>query len=94
MLVTDGVRFAAFFVAGCGTGAISGLLMFGLPRLGRCSADETSTVRYTGVDSIGEVETGEIHYMECSECGHTYEHVNGDYEFCPRCGRRRSDVDE
>lgn len=29
-----------------------------------------------------------VHVMECSECGHTYEHVNGDYEFCPRCGRR------
>lgn len=29
-----------------------------------------------------------IRVMECSACGGTYEHVNGSYEFCPRCGRR------
>lgn len=29
-----------------------------------------------------------IHVIECSACGGTYEHVNGGYEFCPRCGRR------
>jgi ribosomal protein S27AE len=21
-------------------------------------------------------------------CGGTYEHVNGSYEFCPRCGKK------
>lgn len=29
-----------------------------------------------------------VHFMECPECGRSYEHVYGDYEFCPRCGCR------
>ena len=29
-----------------------------------------------------------VHEMECRACSHTYEHVYGDYEFCPHCGRR------
>lgn len=29
-----------------------------------------------------------VHVMECPECGRTYEHVNGDYEYCPHCGIR------
>ena len=28
-----------------------------------------------------------VHEMECKACGHAYEHVYGDYEFCPMCGR-------
>lgn len=46
-------------------------------------ADETETI--TVYDEFGRSYT--IHVMECPECGGTYEHVNGDYEFCPRCGR-------
>lgn len=33
-----------------------------------------------------------IHVMECSACGGTYEHINGSYEFCPRCGRKVVDA--
>lgn len=60
------------------------------PRI--CQADETDTwecVCY-GIGHYGERMT--IHVMECSECGHTYEHVNGIYEYCPRCGRRIVEV--
>ena len=61
---------------------------------GTCEADETETikcwVKCKDESSTEHVEL--IHVMECSECGHTYEHVNGDYEFCPRCGRKRVDA--
>lgn len=43
-------------------------------------------MRLIGIGRYGKRVT--IHVMECSECGRTYEHVNGDYEYCPRCGRR------
>jgi hypothetical protein len=46
-----------------------------------CRAEETSTIPC--YDSKGIT----IHVMECSECGRTYEHVNGDYDYCPHCGR-------
>ena len=63
------------------------------------SSNCTDSERTTTVDETECIDTccysdphgGEfchIHVMECSACGHTYEHVNGDYEFCPRCGRR------
>lgn len=58
---------------------------------GTCEADETETIK-CWVKCKDEPSTEHmelIHVMECSECGHTYEHVNGDYEFCPRCGRKR-----
>ena len=49
---------------------------------GECGYDETDT--YAAPD---------VHVLECTECGGTYEHVNGAYEFCPRCGRKvRGDV--
>ena len=62
---------------------------------GTCEADETETIKcWVKCKDEPSTERMElIHVMECSECGHTYEHVNGDYEFCPRCGRRRV-VDE
>ena len=44
---------------------------------GECGYDETDT--YAAPD---------VHALECTECGGTYEHVNGAYEFCPRCGRK------
>jgi hypothetical protein len=57
---------------------------------GTCKADETDTikcwVKRKGEPGVERMEL--IHVMECSECGSTYEHVNGGYEFCPRCGRR------
>lgn len=58
-----------------------------------CNADETETWECV-CDQIGRYgKRVTVHVMECSECGHTYEHVNGDYEFCPRCGRRIEEVD-
>lgn len=63
-----------------------------VPDKGTCKADETATIRCWVSDGNGVEHQETIHEMECSVCGHTYEHVNGDYEFCPRCGRRRSDA--
>lgn len=61
---------------------------------GTCEADETETIKcWVKCKDEPSAEHMElIHVMECSECGHTYEHVNGDYEFCPRCGRKRVDA--
>jgi len=59
-----------------------------------CEADETDTWECVRDDLGGYGKTMTVHVMECTECGHTYEHVNGDYEFCPRCGRKREDVSE
>ena len=61
---------------------------------GTCEADETETIKcWVKCKDEPSTERMElIHVMECSECGHTYEHVNGDYEFCPRCGRKRADA--
>ena len=55
---------------------------------GTCKADETETWDCV-CDNIGRYGARLIvHVMECTECGHTYEHVNGSYEYCPWCGRR------
>ena len=59
-------------------------------RTGTCHADETDRIECGGIIDGRHYD---IHVMECSECGHTYEHVNGDYEYCPHCGRR-IEVDE
>ena len=69
------------------------------PMRGTCHADETDTVFciYKGRGNRGNIVFGRefaIHVMECSECGRTYEHVNGDYEYCPHCGRRIMEVYE
>lgn len=61
-------------------------------RTGTCQADETDLIPFVRADS-GDFKVDYIHIMECTECGHVYEHVNGDYEYCPRCGRKRRDVD-
>jgi membrane protease subunit (stomatin/prohibitin family) len=50
---------------------------------GTCTADETET---WVCECVGGQLT--VHVMECSKCGRTYEHVNGGYKFCPRCGAR------
>ena len=54
------------------------------------TADETETVlcSYKGRGNTVFGRDFAIHVMECSECGRTYEHVSGNYEFCPHCGRR------
>lgn len=67
------------------------------PKRGVCSADETDTVfcSYMGRGNRRNIVFGRefaIHVMECSECGRTYEHVNGGYEFCPHCGRHIMEV--
>jgi len=59
-----------------------------------CEADETDTWECVRDDLGGYGKTMTVHVMECTECGHVYEHVNGDYEYCPRCGRKRRDVEE
>lgn len=61
---------------------------------GTCTADETETISVRG-DTCGYYfdKHFTIHVMECSECGHTYEHVWGNYEYCPHCGRRVVEVD-
>lgn len=57
---------------------------------GTCEADETDLIPFVRADS-GDLDVDYIHVMECSVCGGTYEHVNGGYEFCPRCGRKMVD---
>lgn len=66
-----------------------------------CSnSEQTTTVDETDTwecvcnasDHYGESLT--VHFMECSECGRTYEHVNGDYEYCPHCRARIVEVDD
>lgn len=59
-----------------------------------CRADETDTWECVRDDLGGYGKTMTVHVMECTECGHVYEHVNGDYEYCPRCGRKRRDVEQ
>ena len=59
-----------------------------VPESGTCQADETETIECVCDDVWHYCKRLTVHVMECSECGHTYEHVNGSYEFCPRCGRR------
>ena len=54
---------------------------------GECTADETETIKALYNDNH-HIKHVTVHVMECSACGHTYEHVNGDYEYCPHCGRR------
>ena len=60
-----------------------------------CTNDCANSERTTTVDETWHVgfnmwngERVTIHVMECNKCGRTYEHVNGNYEFCPRCGRK------
>lgn len=54
---------------------------------GECKADETDVIKcWVKCKDKPSTERMElIHVMECSVCGGTYEHVNGGYEFCPRC---------
>lgn len=51
---------------------------------GTCNPVETEVITY--YDEYGH-DAVKVHVMECDECGGTYEHVNGDYERCPRCGK-------
>lgn len=57
----------------------------------RCRQDETETIRCQCVDGDGRTSSLDVHVMECSGCGHTYEHVWGGYEFCPHCGVRTTE---
>ena len=52
--------------------------------------DELNDELESGMCNPIETETLEnvtAHVMECDKCGHTYEHVNGDYKRCPYCGK-------
>jgi hypothetical protein len=59
-----------------------------------CKSDETDTIKcwVKCKDEPSSERMELIHIMECSVCGGTYEHVNGGYEFCPRCGRKVVDA--
>lgn len=46
--------------------------------------DPTTTVDETGVETVVDA----VHLCECNECGHSFEWVYGEYEYCPRCGSR------
>lgn len=46
--------------------------------------DQTTTVDETGVETVVDA----VHLCECNECGHSFEWVYGEYEYCPRCGSR------
>lgn len=46
--------------------------------------DPTTTVDETGVETVVDA----VHLCECNECGHSFEWVYGEYEYCPRCGAR------
>lgn len=46
--------------------------------------DPTTTVDETGVETVADA----VHLCECNECGHSFEWVYGEYEYCPRCGSR------
>ena len=46
--------------------------------------DPTTTVDETGVETVADA----VHLCECNECGHSFEWVYGEYEYCPRCGAR------
>lgn len=50
-------------------------------------ADELNTVRECKLEETTsyQSERGTVHELECSECGHVCEHVNGNYEHCPHC---------
>lgn len=55
-------------------------------RTHEATRDEVATELYSRPRKLLRREHIEVHYMECNECGGTYEHVNGDYERCPHCG--------
>lgn len=65
-------------------------MSFRLRRRARNLPRETETeVWYCICDDLAHYgERLTVHVMECPECGRTYEHVNGDYEYCPHCGTR------
>lgn len=46
--------------------------------------DQTTTVDETDVETVVDA----VHLCECNECGHSFEWVYGEYEYCPRCGSR------
>ena len=50
--------------------------------------DETDTIECVCKDAGCEGMRVTVHQMECPTCGRTYEHVNGDYSFCPHCGMK------
>ena len=59
------------------------------------SADELNAMLGSRTCKLEETESyqserGTVHVLECSECGHECEHVNGDYEYCPHCLSRNT----
>lgn len=58
--------------------------VFDLPARLADLIDQTTTVDETGVETVADA----VHLCECNECGHSFEWVYGEYEYCPRCGSR------
>lgn len=63
-------------------------------RMAEGSTDEIQTIEYSRVVKGAKPEHITVHIMKCNRCGHTYEHVNGDYERCPHCGAVFGEVKE
>ena len=79
-LEEDPLRFGALAMAGI-LACVDDSAVF------RCLADlidPTTTVDETGVETVADA----VHLCECNECGHSFEWVYGEYEYCPRCGSR------
>lgn len=76
-LTLDDIRIAGPKAWGGGTVIHAWDTVDDYAKVGTCNPVETATL-----------ENATAHVMECDTCGGTYEHVNGDYEWCPRCGRK------
>ena len=57
------------------------VILVGRKEMPRFKPDEVNRV-----DCVSDGRRYVIHEMECPACGRPYEHVYGDYEFCPHCG--------
>lgn len=76
------LSFVASVVAG--KDHATALDVFYLPARLAKIIDPTTTVDETGVETVADA----VHLCECNECGHSFEWVYGEYEYCPRCGSR------
>ena len=88
MSILKAIGFPVCFVVGVVGGTVSMWFAYNAPkRIRTCHADETATIKCIRLP-IKDGKGLTVHEMECSECGRTYEHINGDYQYCPHCGRR------
>lgn len=81
---------AVLSILGVGTGEEDGFSDISDVRRLADLIDQTTTVDETGVETVADA----VHLCECNECGHSFEWVYGEYEYCPRCGSRIVGGDE